>query len=265
MGADRGGAYPGVSFISFNRKVDVLALDFDGVIADSVEECLVVGHNAFVRAEKKSNPIARLSDLDPETISEAKRLRNFIRSGQDYVYIFKAISRRAQILSQPDFDRFTSEHQINHDLFFDLFYQTRNELLEKDPKAWTRLNPLYPGIRAFLSDFPKNQLFIATTKKTQYAETILNYNQMQLQADHVLCASENHPKHVILRQLSDDLKLPASRISFVDDQVDTLIQVWPAGIRCYLAAWGYNNPDQILQARRHDIKVLSLKAFLKGF
>ncbi|NQT24549.1 hypothetical protein HQ585_04275 [candidate division KSB1 bacterium] len=251
--------------IPFNHDTDFLALDFDGVIADSIEECLVMGYNAFALHNKNYKPINHLSELDSNIISEVKKLRNFIRSGQDYVYIFKALNLAVQIKDQADFDEFTSKYQDDHDLYFELFYHMRAKLSESDPEAWAKLSPLYSGIQAFLSSFPKERLYIVTTKKIEYASIILKLNRIVLPAEHMCRATGEIPKQTILSQLVDRLDVQPVNFHFIDDQVDTLVKVKPTGVQCYMAEWGYNNQDQICQARAYEIPVLSLTTFLNGF
>jgi len=78
-------------------KYNCLALDFDGVIVDSIQECLVVGYNAFIEYTGKGSKILDLSSLDHDDMAKCHRLRNFIRSGEDYVYIQLAISEGVDI------------------------------------------------------------------------------------------------------------------------------------------------------------------------
>ena len=254
-----------MTMVPFHSNTDYLALDFDGVIADSVEECLVVGHNAYALTGGESDAIHHLSDLDSETIEEAKRLRSFIRSGQDYVYIFKVLDLNVQISNQSEYDRFTSEHQEDHDRYFDLFYRVRTEMLDRDAKAWAELNPLYPGMKEFLDAFDQDRLFIVTTKKVEYAQTILQNNQITLSTTRMYQATREYSKQDILSKLAEELRVKPLSIHFVDDQIDTLTNVQPTGVQCYLAAWGYNNPDQVYQARVQNIPVLSLTSFLDRF
>ena len=96
--------------IPFDREEHILALDFDGVIGDSIAECLVVGHNAFVRFSGAGQIIQSFDELDRGQATEARRLRNYIRSGEDYVFIFLALSKGIQIQTQEAFDAFKSSH-----------------------------------------------------------------------------------------------------------------------------------------------------------
>ena len=54
----------------FNPDADFLALDFDGVIVDSIGECLVMGHNAYGKYTRSGAQIRRLEEMN-----ESSRLR----------------------------------------------------------------------------------------------------------------------------------------------------------------------------------------------
>lgn len=250
---------------AFNRDTEYLALDFDGVIADSIAECLVNGYNAHVRFEGEGDPITRLSDLAPAVVDEARRLRNFIRSGQDYVYIFQAIRQGADLRDQSGFDRFAQAHRDRRDPYFDLFYQVRKHAADSDPAGWAELSPLYPGMGEFLTSFPEDRLTIVTTKKAEYAAIILSHNDVRIGEDRIFQATEAHPKQDILVRLAENRGVAPSVFCFVDDQVDTLFNIRPTGVRCFLAEWGYNNSDQVARAWEHGVSVLSLKAFFDRF
>ena len=71
----------GNSFAMFRPQSHILALDFDGVIVDSIEECLIIGHNAysrhtgrgraFARSEAMAAGIATLTQLQKPGVYEA--------------------------------------------------------------------------------------------------------------------------------------------------------------------------------------------------
>ena len=126
----------------FKIQTDFLALDFDGVIADSINECLVVGHNAFVEHLQSGFKIINLNELPKEEINEFKRLRNFIRSGEDYVFIQLALHNHEKIEHQNDFDRFLEQNKQLSKKFFDLFYTERDSFSTQQSQLWIELNPL---------------------------------------------------------------------------------------------------------------------------
>lgn len=250
----------------FNIRTDFLALDFDGVIADSINECLVVGHNAFVEHLKSGHKIKNLNELHKKEIDEFKRLRNFIRSGEDYVFIQLALHDHEKIEHQVDFDRFSEQNKHLTRKFFDLFYMERDSFSTQQSQLWVELNPLYPGIRELLSFYePKENLFIITTKKIEFVHKILLANGIPLKATHCYHAHGQKTKLEIILDLLNKYNNSPDHFHFVDDQVDTLIKVKQAGIRCHLARWGYNNPEQLNRAKRAGIPAILLKDFLEQF
>jgi phosphoglycolate phosphatase-like HAD superfamily hydrolase len=252
--------------IPFDRKKHFLALDFDGVIADSIAECLVVGHNAFARFSGSGKAIQSLAELDQEQLRDARRVRNFIRSGEDYVFIFLALSEGVQIQTQEAFDAFTTFHSDLTEEFLQFFYEVRIKLSTENPGTWAALNPLYPGMGEFLNAYTqKDNLFIITTKKGEFVKSILDVNQVVFNSAHLFHANEVRPKRMILEILSKEKGVELSRFFFVDDQVDTLLKVQSSGVQCILAGWGYNNPEQAARAEAARIPVLALADFLRSF
>jgi len=133
---------------------DVLALDFDGVIADSLEECLVVGFNAFSQYRQQDRRLFRLDEMDFQMSEEAKRIRKYIRTGEDYVFIFLALHREITIDDQNKFDAFKEQNHLLQPEFRELFYQQREVFSTELSDKWIALNPLYPDMENFLKQVP---------------------------------------------------------------------------------------------------------------
>lgn len=245
---------------------DYLVLDFDGVIADSIEECFVVGHNAFVNFSKQGRKIVQLEELDGRTVRECRRLRSYVRSGEDYVYIQLMLKERIPVSSFEAFDAFLERNASLKSVFFNLFYEERENLSREHPELWINLNPLYPGISRFLLTFaPKEKLLIITTKKIDYVYKILQKYGIPFPAENGHSAFGTRTKTVIITELLGKYDIPPSRFHFVDDQIDTLLKVRKTGIFVYMAAWGYNNDTQRNTARRLGIPILSLPQLYKQF
>jgi hypothetical protein len=117
----------------FNPTRDILGHDFDGVIADSIAECLVVGHNAYQNATDQPRPIPDLGELPVAVQQESRRLRNFIRHGEDYVYIFQSITAKQTIHDQSDFDRFVETNHNFRGIYREAFYNERSRFLREEP------------------------------------------------------------------------------------------------------------------------------------
>ena len=250
----------------FNPGTDFLALDFDGVIADSIGECLVLGYNAYGKYTRSGAQIRRLEELDAGHLNQCKRLRSFIRSGEDYVYINLAIYNRAHIRDQQTYDAFVKKHLSLKDRFYDLFYEERELLSSTAESLWIELNPLYKGIKQFLLKYQaKDRLFIITTKQIKYALKILKGNSVYLKEENCFCANGKNTKLKIVKYLLDKNKISADQFYYIDDHVDTLAEVKESGVNCLLAKWGYTTGEQIRRAENVNIPGIQLYDFLRQF
>lgn len=251
--------------MTFDRNKNILALDFDGVISDSIRECFVVSNNAY--AEFAGGiMVDDFDQLDKNHVIESRRLRNFIRSGEDYVYINHAIKLGANIQNQADFDGFCAQHAGLRDTFYRLFYKVRTDLSENSPGLWVRLNPLYDGMQAFLADYEhKENLYIITTKRFSFVDKILHINHIFLPGDNKFTADKVRTKRVIIDEVLKKNTIPPRHFYFVDDQVDTLLKVQELGIHIFLAGWGYNNQEQRQRAQDAGIEVLGMEEFWARF
>lgn len=241
-----------------------LALDFDGVIGDSIHECLVVGFNAYQQYLGTNKKVYSFEELNSGSIGQARKIRNYIRSGEDYVYIYHALENNTSILSQDDFDAFTQKFSPLRDRFFEVFYNERQRFLDHHQELWLKLNSLYPGMQSWLQKYPhKDRLVIITTKKTEYVAEILKFHDIFLKDEALYHASPKHPKKDIIVSLLERHAIEPSDFVFIDDQVDTLIKVKPVQVHCILALWGYNTPEQKETALKNNIPGLELDNFLQ--
>lgn len=250
----------------FNPDADFLALDFDGVIADSIGECLVVGYNAYRRFTRSRVRIRRLEALDESHQNGCRRLRRFVRSGEDYVYIQLAMDNRVRIQDQQAYDLFVRTHLNLRDTFYDLFYRERERFSTTEEGLWIELNPFYGGMKAFLQQYPsKDRLFMITTKQIRYALKILTGNCVELKEENCFCAGGGETKRKIITEMLTKKNISADNFYFIDDQIDTLVDVKKAGVHCFLAQWGYTSEAQILRAGSENIPGIDLDDFLTQF
>jgi len=249
---------------NFKPNHDILALDFDGVISNSINECLVSGHNAFAELNKTAK-VSSIPELDAAWVDKAKHIRNFIRNGEDYVYIALALNKNLNITDQDEFDQFKKKHMDRQQEYFDVFFNERLSFAERDADGWAHLSPLYQGIPEFLSNAHHDNLYIITTKKLVFVEKILAANSITLLPKNLHDTSNGLSKRRILENILAEREKTPAECYFIDDQVDTLIKTKPSGVQCILAEWGYNNKTQHDKADEHDIPRFTLKQFIHFF
>ncbi|MBN2416932.1 hypothetical protein JXO52_13885 [bacterium] len=241
----------------------VLALDFDGVIADSLRECLVVSLNAWRTLSSRGDTITSLPEVDSGLEAAFRRLRPFIRTGEDYILIQMALEAGVTIENQLDFDRFAASYTDDRSTLRHAFYAARTALCSGQHERWLELNPLYPGMADLLRLWPDpDRLLIISTKRSDFIAAILTGNAISFPDDALYYAGPGHSKRSIIEALLKERSLSPGLFNFVDDQVDTLRKVAPTGVRCFLAAWGYTGSEQIRSAATAGITVRGLDAFL---
>ena len=251
--------------MSFDPQRHVLALDFDGVIGNSVNECLIVAYNAFYGL-KDADRVKTVDALNPVLVQNFRRMRNLIRGGADFLFILLALEKELDIRNQKAFDAFTeTNHQREHE-FFEAFYQEREYLSSRHPDVWVQLNPLYEGMEAFLKQYPQKQaLYIITTKKIFFVKKILAFYSIPLVPGNLFTSDKTKSKREILLEIKAKHKINPEQLWYIDDQVDTLIKIQNTGIQCLLAEWGYNDEAQHKIGGENGILPIKLEEFRNNF
>lgn len=212
----------------------LLFLDFDGVVCDSLPECLVSSWTAYFHILKGVRPNHVSTDLGARFNS----MRSYIRSGEDYVLIQQLIDIGKKVNSQQEFDSFLATLG-NHTMasYKDIFYRARTELLNSDRQYWLALNRVYAHmkkeLRAIDIDAP---IKILSTKKVEFIIEILKANGIQMNPQNV-CYSGAEKKLAIISDTLDQSGI--SKAVFIDDQIDHIKDCTDKRIECFLPSWGF--------------------------
>ena len=129
------------------------------------------------------------------------------------------------------------------------------------PAAWRGLMACYPELVSLLRHRAGDALLaIATAKDRPSVEALLSlYGIADLfPPERVLDKETGHGKEAHLSRLTTLLEVRYGDITFVDDKVSHLDAVALLGVRCVLAAWGYNGPREERLARERGYAVASL-------
>ncbi len=217
----------------------LLCLDFDGVICDSIRECLASSWIAYHRLVKNDPP-----DRVPIRLqADFAVLRPLIRSGEDYVLIQEILDRGWEVREQADFDRLlASAGNGTMERYKELFYRARGDLLDRHRAYWLSLNRVYPHMREPLRGLASHdRLHIVSTKRSDFIVSILAADGIELNPERVHYSSARG-KPGLLSEILDAAGV--ERAVFVDDQIDHLTGGgWRDGVERLLAAWGYVKPE----------------------
>jgi len=253
----------------------LLALDFDGVISDSAPESFAVALLTYTQMRDGSQFGSRGAALEsgplpiPAPLAEDPLYASFIElmplgnRAEDFAISLCALEAGRQIADQADYDAFRSElDECWLQDFHRRFYQNRRALSRRDPKGWRRMmGPYSPFLEILHRRSGDVILAIATAKDAETVDALMrDYGiDVLFSAERVLDKDTGVHKDAHLRRLHETLGVAYHEMTFVDDKVNHLDKVAGLGVRCALAAWGYNGEREIELASERGYRVCTLE------
>jgi phosphoglycolate phosphatase-like HAD superfamily hydrolase len=247
--------------------VRALALDFDGVISDSAREAFEVALRTFARLR----PSARLAALAerPEAEAQPALFAAFLalmplgNRAEDYGVILAALEAGGSLPDQAAYDAFhAAQDPAWLGAYHERFYEERAAFAERDRAGWlARMAPYAPFVATLRRRAGDAVLAIATAKDHRSVSELLRaYGLADLfEPRWILDKEAGVSKRAHLERLAAGLRLPFKEITFLDDKVNHLESVAPLGVRCALAAWGYNGERERDRARALGFLVCRLE------
>ncbi len=236
--------------------------DFDGVLCDSVDECILSSYNAHGKLYLPAfRRIRSLDEIDPEKRKQFRALRPYIRSGEDYILIFWALEKNISLSGQEGFDRLREERKEPLSGYQAVFYEERDFLLKHERELWLSLNPLFDGIGEALN---ANNVFehmrILTTKREDYVLETLHYHGIAIAEQQITFTTSADKINNLLKLLESNAAKMSESV-FVEDQVKFLVESQKHQIRSYLVNWSYITEAQRAFARQHTIPIIDVAEF----
>lgn len=232
-----------------------LALDFDGVVWDSVGECYVTARRTWH---------ALYGELLGESEQAFRSGRWLARVGSDFGLLLQLAQDHHDLSAFPREQwEALKESQPDKSRFEQAFYREREAARTRDFAAWAALQGPYHG---FLEELPAlrerfGEPAIATTKDAASVHALLDPLGIALT---VLGREFSTDKRQQIAHLCQDWQVRPDQVWFVDDLLDNLRPVRETGARVALAAWGYNTPDERAEAASAGIPVLELGGVARG-
>jgi phosphoglycolate phosphatase-like HAD superfamily hydrolase len=249
----------------------ILALDFDGVLCDGMQEYFATAWTAYCRIWQPA------SDIPPEGLADVfARLRPVIETGWEMPLVIWATLQGTpeqailadwpaiaqQLLTEQNLDAATMAATLDG---------SRDEWIAKDLLGWLAKHRFYPGVLARLQQAlsEKIRVVIISTKEGRFIKTLLQQGGLEPGAIEILGKEVKRPKHQTLRELlhANGAQTP---IWFVEDRFKTLQGVEQhtdlANIQLFLADWGYNTaPERADAVSSSRIHLISLNHFGQDF
>lgn len=261
--------------LSYTRAMmKVLALDFDGVVCDSLRECFATALAAYDAMTPDSPLIGRIRsrqgegrwyDLDLSTDPVARSFELMAPLGnraEDFGVSLLAAENFLELTDQGAYDTFLTT--VDHgwlQAYHAAFYEQRTDASAFDLHGWLELHAPYPAFVELLRRRSGDvTLALATAKDRRSAEILLDHLGLGglFAPELVLDKETGRSKTAHLTALKERLDISFDEITFVDDKVNHLQTVAPLGVRPVLAGWGYNTSREHDLARSHDLTVANI-------
>jgi phosphoglycolate phosphatase-like HAD superfamily hydrolase len=243
----------------------VLALDFDGVIADSAPEAFAVALQTYADVFPDGGLGPQQEDPEASLFARFLELMPLGNRAEDYAVCLRAIDTGTRIADQAAYDAFRAAlDRVELRAFHKRFYRVRAAWARRDPQGWRAGMRCYPGVADLLRRRAGDvRLAIATAKDRRSVRDLLEgYGIAELFPEGFVMDKETGvSKRAHVERLVEITGCGLEEVTFVDDKVNHLKDVAGLGSRCLLAAWGYNGAREQHIAREAGIGVCGLEDF----
>jgi len=227
----------------------IVALDFDGVIFDGTNECLLIAWNVFKKNRVKDFNIEVFDKIPTKFNILFKKLRNFVRHDGHFLVPFYIKEKM----------------EINSDCFYRVYesipQQVRLEFRENFNKYRSRVRKVYStywlGLHKKLINLEdiinlNIDVRIISGKDTDSIFFILQSNNINLSKEKIQGGMSS--KVLSLEAMKSEAISRGQKILFIDDNIDNVIESINIGVDSFWATWGYHTAEHINKAKQFLIK-----------
>jgi phosphoglycolate phosphatase-like HAD superfamily hydrolase len=233
--------------------------DFDGVLFNSIDECLISSYNAYQSYKHNSNALVSSLDDIPEGLrSFYYHHRKFVRPAGEYFIIHHAYDNQLTLENYDVFAQLIKDCGAIIPEFQRLVFKKRGDLKEADLNTWLALHQPYHNIVNVWTSLDEKYInYVVSNKDKGSILSLLGDFQMNIDPEKVYGGDFSSNKLEIINYLLKSFDINADEVIFIDDNYHHLYDVMKTGIQLMFADWGYGDPpDQIDMS----IKKLSLSS-----
>ena len=232
--------------------IRVVALDFDGVVMDTVHDVFITCQQLLEERGEKLEDSAKNSFI---------KGRNFLRTGK-YLYALTELTKKAvdfDKITQEEFDDFVKLHEVESKKFSDDFFAARKKLQDENFDKWLSRNKLYDGIKDAIEKLSKRfHLTVTSTKDFNSIATSLERFGINIKKDKIFSKEVSEDKKELIERVAEQFSVKPDEIFFIDDMPKHVEYVREIGVIVALAGWGYNNEEQREEVRQLGIPIIDM-------
>lgn len=237
------------------RPKKVLALDFDGLLVDGLNECVLVSWNAYYSKGLEHFSDEGLAQIPSSFIEKFKNHRSFTKHLGHFFMPFQ--NDAGFFESQAEFDAAygaLDPHQVER--FVGRVTEYRGAARQAFRARWLAYHQFYPGLEYMLrtSLLP---VCIVTAKDSGSVQEVLQHAGLRLPDERI--HGECRDKVRVLRAISESFAVSPDDVWFFDDNVLNAKDALGAGFRSHWAVWGYHAPEHFAIAEAAGLPAVELE------
>ncbi|MFM2429854.1 MAG: hypothetical protein RLZZ511_1067 [Cyanobacteriota bacterium] len=243
---------------------ELLALDFDGVICNGLQEYFQTAWAAHCQLWSPDTV------EPPAGLAEAfYRLRPVVETGWEMPVVIHALrsgfSEQAILADWHNIAiEMLQQHHSTPQQVGGLVDHLRDVAIQTHLPDWLGTHSFYPGVLDRLKSI--DNWLIISTKEGRFIHQLLADAGIELPPERIFGKEQKRPKYEILRELKRRYK----SIWFIEDRFRTLETVQKQSdlqdIQLFLADWGYNLPTERHVAQQSGrIRLINLTQFSQDF
>ncbi|MEV0601770.1 HAD family hydrolase [Streptomyces sp. NPDC050315] len=233
---------------------EVLAVDFDGVVADAPAECALVTWLGVRGLDTSVTGAEQLRRVPGDFVERFRHIRNYSRLLDHFMVAH--LPTAAAVGSQAEFDALFSG--LAPERVREFTHQAgaaREWLRTEEPDFWLDLHTLYPGMADLLRRY-SGSVVVITAKDEGAVRAVLARQGLEDTVREVF--GECGRKAEALLDVSARWAVPVEHITFIDDNLANVRRAIETGARARWARWGYATPEHRAEAERFAVTALDL-------
>jgi len=249
----------------------ILVLDYDGVLVDSAKESFAVAFNLYIRQHgfkhNINEPLSyrnfhRIDNELKDLEANFNKLRAYCDISCSFLSVLAALDRQKIINNKKEFENFINKTQ-DYPKMGILFHKERERLINENFDAFLKLTPAHKeivdGVKRLFN--LETEVFIASKNKKELLIKVLDANGFKIPEEHIYDAYRADNKKEAVQKIIEELELKYNNVMFIDDNLKYLIPIAKMGVKTFLAEWGFVTQEDIEEAERQGIEVLSKQVF----
>ena len=242
----------------------LFVFDFDGVVCDSTDECMVTSWNVWEHWQGGAGFRTAVADFSAAECERFRALRPRVRGAGEYYILRRSFADGIPIEDQRAYDSLAAKWEANIAPFAKLFFEMRDRLRNENLSLWIDLHPVYAEVVAVMAALCRQgRLYIATLKDGTSVRLILARHGIKIAPERLLDASIIKSKMQALDLIRKHAACARTDLVFIDDNATHLSEPHASGYPVWLAAWGAPFPDYLDLAAERGIRVLETQASVR--